>query len=142
PGGLREDLRHRLSGGVIRLEPLASRPEDLWPLAEQFAAALERTLSEHTRSVLERHSWPGNARELRQVIARAAVLQGEGPLAGAALLEALDLGAPNSSQPPGASMPSNGVGRRTELAELCRIHEYDSARLMGVLGVSRTTLYR
>ncbi len=142
PGGLREDLRHRLSGGIIKLDPLASRPEDLWPLAAQFAAALERTLSEHTRSVLERHSWPGNARELRQVIARAAVLQGEGPLAVAALLEAIDLGAPVSTGSPEAGKSAGGAVWRTELAELCRINDYDSARLMRVLGVSRTTLYR
>lgn len=142
PGGLREDLRHRLSGGVIKLDPLATRPEDLWPLAEQFAAVLERTLSAHILPVLERHSWPGNARELRQVIARAAALQEEGPLAVAAVLEAIDLGATTSAQSPGPGNAVGGAWSHTELVELCRIHDYDSERLMRVLGVSRSTLYR
>ncbi len=142
PGGLREDLRHRLSGGVIKLDPLVARPEDLWPLAEQFAAVLERTLSAHILPVLERHSWPGNARELRQVIARAAALQEEGPLAVAAVLEAIDLGATTSAQSFGSDKAVGRAWSRTELVELCRIHDHDASRLMRVLGVSRATLYR
>lgn len=142
PGGLREDLRHRLSGGVIKLEPLAARPEDLWPLAEQFAAALERTLSAHILPVLERHSWPGNARELRQVIARAAALQEEGPLAVAAVLEAIDLGAasPRVVRPAPGSPELEAL--REELAAACRRLGARPDAIAASLGVSRPTLYR
>lgn len=142
PGGLRDDLRYRLSGGVIQVEPLSRRPEDLWPLAEHFAALGERRLADGVGAVLRRHDWPGNVRELRHVVGRAAILQPAGPLSPGSVAEAIDLGAvvPGGRGSPG--QPPDDRWWRTELVELCRAHDYDPERLRRTLGVSRSTLYR
>jgi len=65
----------------IRLPPLRERPEDIAPLASHFVESLcsemalpTRALSVDTLQVLEAYSWPGNARELRNVIERLLLL--------------------------------------------------------------------
>ncbi len=81
----REDLLYRLRGFEIHIPPLRSRREDIAPLARHFLAAFctrnglpPRHLSEAAFDVLERWSWPGNARELRRAVEGAAVVaQGE-----------------------------------------------------------------
>ncbi len=80
-GRFREDLYYRLN--VIRLSvpPLRDRKEDVRPLAEAFVARFARELRRpplalpaRTVSLLEAYAWPGNVRQLRNVMERAAVL--------------------------------------------------------------------
>lgn len=84
PGGLiaegllREDLYYRLGTVVIRVPPLRERKEEILPLARHFLAHFCRdfrrspaTLTEDAERALEDHSWPGNVREIRNVIERA-----------------------------------------------------------------------
>ncbi len=80
-GRFREDLYYRLNVIRIDLPPLRERPEDLVELVFHFIArSAERTGKEIRRiepealAVLERHSWPGNIRELENTIERAVVL--------------------------------------------------------------------
>ncbi len=80
-GRFREDLFYRLSVFPIEVPPLRQRPDDIAPLAQHF---LERTCAELGRDPLrlskrqveglQRHSWPGNIRELKNVIERAVIL--------------------------------------------------------------------
>ena len=80
-GRFREDLFYRLSVFPIEVPPLRQRPDDIAPLAQHF---LERTCAELGRNPLrlskqqveglQRHSWPGNIRELKNVIERAVIL--------------------------------------------------------------------
>jgi PAS domain S-box-containing protein len=80
-GRFREDLYYRLGVLPIVVPPLRDRREDIGPLAEHF---LTRTcvnlgrepmrLSKQQAQQLLRHSWPGNIRELRNVIERAVIL--------------------------------------------------------------------
>lgn len=86
-GSFRADLFFRLNGITIIIPPLRHRPADIEPLARAFLvqnAAVERrtapALHPDALSELLRHSWPGNVRELRNVIARAALLAGVGPI--------------------------------------------------------------
>jgi Nif-specific regulatory protein len=77
----REDLFYRLSVVTLDLPPLRDRPEDILPLAEFF---LERfctqarrrplSLSTESRRRLQLHAWPGNIRELRNLMERVAFL--------------------------------------------------------------------
>ena len=80
-GRFREDLYYRLN--VIRLSvpPLRDRKEDVRPLAEAFVERFARELRRpplalpaRTVSLLEAYAWPGNVRQLRNVMERAAVL--------------------------------------------------------------------
>jgi NtrC-family two-component system response regulator AlgB len=78
-GRFREDLFYRIKVFQIDVPPLRQRPEDITPLAEQFIGELESEnailgLTDEARSALESYNWPGNIRELRNVIERAVTL--------------------------------------------------------------------
>ncbi|MDG0979711.1 MAG: sigma-54 dependent transcriptional regulator [Halieaceae bacterium] len=78
-GLFREDLYYRLSAFQIRIPSLAERPEDILALAEHFLATTEfQSTALHleacAKAKLKAHSWPGNIRELENVIMRAQIL--------------------------------------------------------------------
>jgi DNA-binding NtrC family response regulator len=80
-GRLREDLLYRLNVFRIHLPPLKDRKEDLPLLAQYLVTQLAdkhsrpaRFLSPAAISVLQFHAWPGNIRELRNVIERAVII--------------------------------------------------------------------
>jgi transcriptional regulator with PAS, ATPase and Fis domain len=75
-GRFRSDLYHRLTQITLRVPPLRQRIEDIEPLATHFLAQHDPSLrfSPEAIDVLLQHSWPGNIRELRNVVMRAAVL--------------------------------------------------------------------
>jgi two-component system nitrogen regulation response regulator NtrX len=77
----REDLYYRLSVVPIRVPALRERPHDIRPLAEYFLEEFcarnnfkPKTVDEAVFPLLENHAWPGNARELRNVVERMAIL--------------------------------------------------------------------
>ena len=82
-GNFREDLYHRLSVIVLKVPPLDERKEDIPLLVNYFS---ERICSESGRSarpftpeaiaLLQERSWPGNIRELRNVVERLLILGG------------------------------------------------------------------
>ena len=85
--GFREDLYHRLNVTHIHMPPLRDRPEDVPLLAnhflEKFSPGLARGpvfLSPEAERLISQYSWPGNIRELENVIKRALVLALSGPL--------------------------------------------------------------
>jgi len=80
-GRFREDLFYRLSVFPIDVPPLRERPEDIVPLAVHFLDCICRELGRDALSLkrqqaasLQRHDWPGNIRELKNVIERAVIL--------------------------------------------------------------------
>jgi len=79
-GRFREDLYYRLSVFPVDVPPLRDRLDDIGPLAAHFLQCIARELGREplrmTRqhlSVLKQHSWPGNIRELKNVIERAVI---------------------------------------------------------------------
>jgi DNA-binding NtrC family response regulator len=77
-GKLREDLFYRLNVFAIDLPPLRARREDIPLLVQTFLTEFNRTNAKGIRAVdqeamyiMERYPWPGNIRELRNVIERA-----------------------------------------------------------------------
>jgi DNA-binding NtrC family response regulator len=83
-GRFREDLYWRLKVVPIELPPLRARREDVRELAQhfltRFSAAYGRppqTLTEGATLLLERHAWPGNIRELENLIERLTVVSDE-----------------------------------------------------------------
>jgi len=80
-GRFREDLFYRLNVFPIDLPPLLERPEAILPLADffvlKFAAPLGKRIDGFTasaRAALTEYGWPGNIRELQNVIERAVIL--------------------------------------------------------------------
>ena len=78
-GRFRKDLYFRINGISVRIPPLRERPSDIEPLARHFLDHYVRrspapTLSSEAVSWLRAHNWPGNVRQLRNLMERAAIL--------------------------------------------------------------------
>jgi two-component system response regulator AtoC len=80
-GTFREDLMFRLDALTLRVPPLRERREEILPLAERFVAhARERwsgsasELSDEVREALSTYRWPGNVRQLKNVVERAVAV--------------------------------------------------------------------
>ncbi len=86
-GRFREDLFHRINEFTIHVSPLRDRKEDLFYFSELFLKQsneqLQKSvtgLSEDVQQIFRDYSWPGNLRELRNVIKRAVLITGEGEI--------------------------------------------------------------
>jgi transcriptional regulator with GAF, ATPase, and Fis domain len=104
-GRFREDLFYRLSVVRIEVPPLRAHLEDLPMLVEQFLTALGAPpLPPEGMRALASSTWPGNVRQLKNVLERVAALAGGGPLE--IRPEDLELPAPVSGSAPfGAQLP-------------------------------------
>jgi DNA-binding NtrC family response regulator len=82
-GKFREDLYYRLCVVPLTIPPLRARPGDVRELAEHFLAraaprGLTVSFSEEALEKLARYEWPGNVRQLKNVVQRALLFRGEG----------------------------------------------------------------
>ena len=139
-GRFREDLYYRLNGITLAIPPLRERLGEISKLASTFIAeAAQRSgvaapsLSSAGLSRLEAHPWPGNIRELRNVVERAVVLCGDAPIEPEHLFPA-DLVGGLSGQAPG---PADERGRILSALQECAGNQTRAAKL---LGISRKTL--
>lgn len=79
-GNFREDLYYRLNVVPLKIMPLRERPEAIWPLSFHFLARLnqkynmQKHFSTEALDELKKYKWPGNIRELKNVVERIAVL--------------------------------------------------------------------
>jgi formate hydrogenlyase transcriptional activator len=80
-GQFRSDLFYRLNVFPLSVPPLRERPEDIATLVRYFAQRYARRMNRHVETVsaesiaaLERYHWPGNIRELENLIERAVIL--------------------------------------------------------------------
>ena len=103
-GRFRQDLYYRLCVFPIQMPPLRERREDIRPLAAHFLNLSSRRLNcpdvrltEDAADILATYDWPGNIRELQNVIERAVILSQSGPLR-------IDLVLGNSASTPGAAI--------------------------------------
>lgn len=146
-GLFRADLFFRLNVIRLHLPPLRERPEDVAPLAACFVARLNERLGRSVREVsceamtrLEDHDWPGNARELRNVIERAFILYpGMDVLLPGHLPDSLRAGvaAGRPALPEDLPLPA---AERWLLADAMRRSEGNQVRAARLLGISRPTL--
>ena len=134
----RQDLYFRLRVGSVTLPPLRERGEDVLLLAERLLSRKGR-LSQAARSRLLGYSWPGNIRELQNVLSVGAALAGNG------LIEARHLELPDL--PPASEDVSGGsyheqvdVLRRRLLAESIERHGRNLSEVARDLGVSRQAI--
>ncbi len=145
-GEFRQDLYYRLDVMNIHIPPLRARPEDVAPLARHFMRLLSPQLGMAAltmeSALLEKmcaYGWPGNARELRNVIERSLIL-GYFPLAciGGA---AVQIDNDEAVAPPAAEESLASVEKRHILKVLGEVrgNKSEAARR---LEVSRKTLER
>lgn len=77
-GRFRADLYWRLAAFPLTISPLRERPGDILPLVARFLP--DAPISEEALEALIAHPWPGNIRELANVLQRAAILAGKGAI--------------------------------------------------------------
>ncbi len=145
-GRFREDLFFRLNVIELAIPPLASRPEDIMPLARHFLGRLSEerggagsSLTHEAELALRRYSWPGNVRELENRIRRAMLVHGAGPI------DAGDLDLPEEgSRDEGASVLPAGPAHeeRRQIEKALERADGVVSRAAEVMGLSRQALYR
>ncbi|GLK92181.1 sigma-54-dependent Fis family transcriptional regulator [Pseudomonas turukhanskensis] len=141
-GSFREDLYYRLNGLVLSLPPLRERSDReqlLQHLLAEEAHGQTVRLDSDARQALLNHPWPGNVRQLRNVLRTlAALCDGE-------RISLRDLPAEFRQAPRvpalAAEQPLNAAERSTLLATLNQQH-WHMSRTAEQLGISRNTLYR
>ncbi len=154
-GTFREDLYYRLAGITVTVPPLRDRLDEIEPLARRFIDLFCRRnqlapgphLSSSAADWLRTHSWPGNLRELRNLIERA-VLLGRGPLI---LPEHLPLDPPSGStviatpaatpeRPVPITPPADHGDERARVIAALDACAGNQTRAAAMLGISRRTL--
>jgi transcriptional regulator with GAF, ATPase, and Fis domain len=141
-GTFREDLFYRLQVFDINIPPLRERRGDILPLSEAFLQDIGKSfgrppagLTRDAREALLRYEWPGNVRQLRNALERAAILC-EGGLIDAAHL-ALE-GASHTADEPTTDL--SAIERET-IAQVLQATKWNKAKSARRLGLSRTQLY-
>ena len=152
----RRDLFHRVYVFPLFLPPLRERPEDFAELLAHFARQVasqngwkQKEFAENAIAMLQRYSWPGNLRELRNIVERL-VLLAEGEKVSAEDVQ-LVLPATNTRPHDNAisSLDASGtLAARTEsfekevlLAEIRR-HNFHMTNVARALGLERSHLYK
>ena len=144
-GDFREDLLYRLNVITLTLPPLRERADDVLTLADRFLARFvkdyarpARGFSEEAMKALLDYQWPGNIRELRNVIERASIIcPGEW-----VEVSHLGMSAPTTSSAPrvGAELSLEALEKAHIAAILASSDTLDQAAK--TLGIDASTLYR
>lgn len=148
-GVLREDLYYRLNVISVALPPLRARGDDVVMIARQMMLRMRdeekksfSRLSPDAEAYLKAYPWPGNVRQLQNVMRRAVVLH-DGPVLTRDMLEVGDMPAPAPALPPARReiRPLAEVERELvlEAIEKCKGNLSEAARR---LGVNPSTLHR
>ena len=153
-GDFRRDLYFRLKVVEILVPPLRRRAEDIEPLAEHFVSRFAADAGRRMRgftpqalAALRAYHWPGNIRELRNVVERAVVLaRGE-------WIDVDDMVLSQLAPPGDTGKPRPATGTAfvpTTLDEMERRHVFETLEAVGgnktkaaaILGIERSTLDR
>jgi DNA-binding NtrC family response regulator len=154
-GGFRQDLFHRIFVFPVVLPPLRERPEDVPALVHHFAAQITRqngwkevSFSEDAMQALQAHAWPGNIRELRNVVERLLLFAEDSSVTVATVQAALPATASREGHA-GVSFTASGtLAERVEQFERQMIldeikrHNQHITNTAKALGLERSHLYK
>jgi DNA-binding NtrC family response regulator len=158
-GRFRSDLYYRLNVVAFHLPPLRERPEEIGPLTEAFLRDFARqhrlarpSLTPEARLALAGYDWPGNVRQLRNVIERAVILSAGGTIGPALLPESIARQAATrtralawSDDGPASTnklASARWAAERGQLIEALRKNGNNRSRTASYLGISRVALYK
>jgi two-component system nitrogen regulation response regulator NtrX len=165
-GAFREDLYFRLNVVRIHLPALRERKDDIAPLAKYFLKEFatihqkkEREISKEGIELLEKYSWPGNIRELKNLFERLVILQAPGeelkPILADELKPHLNEGEPInasgfSEAPKGAVALTTGQSlkdakadfEREYIVQALKDHDWNITKTAQTLGIERSYLHR
>ena len=145
-GAFRSDLYFRVNGLAIVIPPLRDRAAEIEPLARSFAAeAAQREgkvapdFTPDALAALKAWPWPGNIRELKNVVDRAVLLAGEGPIGAGALA----FGSKGEAKPDaelGGLREEREAAEKRAVLDALEKTQGNQTRAAELLGVSRRTL--
>ena len=149
-GTFREDLYYRLAVVSIRMPALRERTDDIPLLVDHFldkhSERLTRprpAMDKDVYSTFNLYSWPGNIRELENVIERALVLDRDGVLDAEDLPERLRIRAQRAGNVR-FELPDEGISlddvERDLLVAALEKHDWNQTRAAAYLGITRSTL--
>ena len=143
----REDLYYRLCVMPVRVPALRERIDDIRPLAEYFLAEFcsrnnfrPKAFQPDAIDVLEQHSWPGNIRELRNVVERMAILApGDSIEVAAAPVE---IRSSRTVPPRGNLRETRESAEREHILRALQESEWNVSGAARSLGMERTNLHK
>lgn len=150
-GHFRQDLFYRLSVFQIQLPALRERVTDIEPLAKHFLNffALKtnkkiKTLSDEFVQLLKLHTWPGNIRELKNVLERSVILETETILTTDCLpMEIQQLKTADASgESPVLSAFSLASAEKIHIQKVLNYTNHNKTETAKLLNIALTTLYR
>ncbi len=150
-GTFREDLLYRVNLISVHMPPLRERPDDIPVLASRFVQAVAQSYGRDDLSIspaalawLRRQPWPGNIRQLRQWIERAALVGHHAALGVAdfeAIVEMEPRDAAREALPAVGAMTMDEI-EKAMIVKSLRHHGGNITRVAESLGLSRAALYR
>lgn len=144
-GTFRGDLLFRVSSVTIELPPLRARRSDIVPLARSILTALRRGPGAHLSPEAERalvdYDWPGNLRELKNVLERALLFSPSGQLSVGSLMLGGRTAERDPTSPGLASQGTLADAERRHVMTALRAHSGDVPQAAQALGVPRSSLY-
>jgi len=142
-GKFRSDLYFRISTLLLNVPPLRRRPEDIVPLARRFLDGLARelgrgnvALSPSAGETLQHYSWPGNIRELRNVIERTLLVTD---------VQTIEPGHLHFDAAPPAALPAGESLAEWERTHILQVLDEEQGRVEHAaarLGIPRSSLYQ
>ena len=143
-GRFRDDLYYRLAGAHLVLPPLRQRRDLPWLVAKLLREGGRRVqLGPDAEHWLRAHDWPGNLRELKNVIDYASAMAGEGGVIGVAELpDALLATARAEPAAPATAEPAALPAEAQLLLQYLRAARWNVSAVAHQLGVARMTVYR
>jgi len=144
-GRFRKDLFHRLSQFQLRVPPLRERPEDIAALAQHFLTlkAPGKSFSADALVALQAHAWPGNIRELRNLIAKLAMAAQDPEIAARDVMAELHEES-GTTAGVGKVLPEGNLENMEEQMIIRALEQTGGHRAQAAehLGISRRTLSR
>lgn len=151
-GRFREDLFYRLNVFPVHLPPLRERPEDIPVLAEFFLQRVAPRLGRRFRAIerasmrrLQQYRWPGNIRQLQNVIEQSAVLSDGGELEVSDTVLGESRSSARKADPVGgifAENPTLEEIKKRYISHLLTTTRGNMVRAAAILDVDRRSLYR
>ncbi len=154
-GDFREDLYHRINEFKIQVPALVERKDDFWEFVDFFRAnaneELGRTVTEFSpevSAIFEAYSWPGNLRELRNVLRRSILLTIESDRVGIDTLPD-EMKAPKAQAGKPGALSANPYdlkankehSEREMIIKTLKEARYNKSKAARILNIDRKTLY-
>src|SRR5512139_612757 len=148
-GRFREDLSYRLHVIPLRIPPLRERTEDIPLLVEHILKGFRRRGLERVRTVspeamrcLMTYRWPGNIRELENVLERGAVVARGSVMSPADLPEEVAGTSRREEAAPRRTAAGDPDDERERLVRTLEVNRWNRGETAAALGIDRTTLWR